>query len=214
MYCNDKKVKKLIDEKKVIISPYFDDMQWPVSYYCHLWENLLIPQKTDEIYDPLSKNNKFFIKNKIIDHYILEPNKFVLCESFEFFWVDDEHMIRLFNSSSLARSWIMHLSLWMINPWCWYWSNWPIKLTLELYNCSPFPIKLIPTKILNWKIEYWTEILRIAVQNVWKVNNSYENWKNSIYNKDKWVSESKMNLRKNSWEFILPIDYIEYGKSK
>lgn len=204
-YIPDRKVKELVEKNKIIIYPYFENFQGPNCYYCHIGENFLVPKATVKEFDPLINNiQKDFFENEIHpDYFILEPHSFVLAESFEFFGTDKLHTIRLFNSSSLARCGVGHLALGMINPGCG--KEDPIKITLELFNQSPFPVKIIPTKTVGDTVVFGTEVFKVSILEMdSKPQIGYSEWKDGIFASDKGPVGSKMHLRyQKSNEFKL-----------
>lgn len=195
-YLPDNKIVDLLTNKKLIIEPYFDFFQGPNCYYCHIGNNFLIPQSSNDILDPLSGevNKKYYKHITCETEYIFQPKSFLLAESFESFGVNNEYTIRLFNSSSLARCGIGHLALGMINPGCGITD--PIKITLELVNYSSFPIKLTPTKIIGDEVIFGTEIFKVSIAKLESpVTKSYNKWSHAIFKDDKSVMASKMHLR-------------------
>lgn len=212
-YLADREIKLLLRSKSAIIDPYFDYFQGPTCYYCHIGNDFLVPKDTLKVLDPMVRYNKkdFFNSISTEKEFILRPQTYILVESFEFFGINNNHTIRIFNSSSLARCGIGHLALGMINPGCGI--QKPIKITLELFNSSPFPIKLIPTNIVGNKIIYGTEIFKIAILKINKsVKRSYGDWDQGIFKKDQTATSSKMHLRYK--KKIFPIgDKYKYEKN-
>jgi len=195
-YINSNQIKAAISRKKIRIDPYFEEFQGPNLYYCHLGNNFLIPKKTKNPVDPMKKTDKYFKKiENCGKRIIIKSGEFILAETFEFFSTGDDYMIRLFNSSSLARLGVSHCAIGMINPGCG--KNKPIRLTLELVNNSPFSIILQPTIVKDNKIRILgTEVLKIGILKMSEsVSKSYGEWKGSLYGQDDKVSSSKMYKR-------------------
>ena len=193
MILPDWKVKKKVEKGQITIDPYFGEFQGPNCYHCHLGTNFLIPKKSAGIADPLSGKNseKLFKKVQTKKPIILKPKEFLLCETFEFFGVEKGHVIRLLNSSSLARFGIFQAALGMINSGCG--TKKPIRLTLELTNNFPLPIRLTPTTIKGNKIKWGTEVLKIAVERMEsKPKNNYDSWSEGVYSGDQMPTASKM----------------------
>ncbi len=205
-YINSDQIKTAILNKKINIDPYFEEFQGPNLYYCHLGNSFLIPKKIKEPADPFKNSDRYFKRiENCSKSIIIRPKEFILAETFELFSTGNEYIIRLFNSSSLARLGISHCAIGMINPGCG--QDKPIRLTLELVNNSPFPIILQPTVILNNKIKILgTEVLKIGVLKMSKsVAKSYSSWGMSLYGQDDKVSNSKMDKRyKNLKELCIP----------
>jgi len=191
----DKNIKKLIKNGEINILPYFDLHQGPNCYYCHIGENFLVPKKIKKEINPLSTDSThLFRRVKTPDSYILNPGKFVLAESFEKFGVSNKYIIRLYNSSSLARSGIGHLALGMINSGCGV--EKPIRITLELFNASPFQIKLVPSTIKKDRVKFGTEVFKISVDRMTTSSSiSYSKWEQGIFGSDETVIGSKMHKR-------------------
>lgn len=202
----DNKVRKMINEGSLVIDPFFPDFLGPNIYYCHLGNKFLLPKNDVTKFDPLSMDSKdIFEPVETSEPIVIKSQGFLLAETFEFFGVDTEHVVKLMNSSSLARCGISHAAIGMINPGCGM--EKPVKLTLELVNNAPFDVVLAPTTVdKNGKITWGTEVLKVAVQTMEsKPDFAYDNWKFAVYNSDQKPSGSKMKGRFESGkEFNLP----------
>lgn len=195
MYYNASTVQECINQGGIKIEPYVEQFQGPNLYYCHLGANLLMPQ-SGKLADTKNLAEDLYIKKEIKDFYDLQPGEFVLAETFETFMTDKSHIIRLFNSSSLARLGVVQCAVGMINPGCGMES--PIRLTLELTNTSPFTIRLYPTKVNKDSGEIddiGTEVLKVAVAGHEEVNIAYGDWVGSVYGSDRGVAGSKIDRR-------------------
>lgn len=209
-YLNSAQIHNAISKKRISIFPYFKEFQGPNLYYCHLGNNFLVPKKSKRPVDPLKNTEGCyrFIKNHK-EKVIFKPGEFILAETFESFSTGDEHIIRLFNSSSLARLGVSHCAIGMVNPGCG--KDKPIKLTLELVNNSPFPIILQPTIVSGDRIKILgTEILKIGVQKISKkVDKPYSDWDGALYGEDETVRTSQMHRRHSSiGELRIPHDSL------
>tara|TARA_B100000678_G_scaffold224897_1_gene192597 strand:- start:227 stop:820 length:594 start_codon:yes stop_codon:yes gene_type:complete len=195
MYYNASMIKEHIAAGHVKIDPYIAKFQGPNLYYCHLGSNVLIP-KAGSLADTKKLAKDLYEKKEIGDFYDLKPGEFILAETFETFSTDKSHIIRLFNSSSLARLGVVQCAVGMINPGCGI--KVPVRLTLELTNTSPFTVRLYPTK-LNEKSgevdDFGTEILKVAVAPHHEVDVAYEDWNGSVYGADSGVAGSKIDRR-------------------
>jgi len=192
----DNQVKQLLAERSLIIDPFFPKFLGPNTYYCHLGNKFLLPKEGIERFDPLTMESKDIYEevetNKPI---VIRSQMFLLAETFEFLGINDRHVIKLMNSSSLARCGVSHAAVGMVNAGCGM--EKPVKLTLELINNAPFDVVLTPTVIdTNGKIAWGTEVLKIAIQTMHsKPDCSYDNWKYAAYNNDQRPSGSKMKGR-------------------
>jgi len=209
----DNQVKEMISAKMLNIDPFFSDFLGPNLYYCHLGNKFLVPKNEVRTFDPLTMESKDIFESVETNLPItIKAQGFLLAETFEYFGVDDKHVVKLMNSSSLARCGISHAAIGMINAGCGM--EKPVKLTLELVNNAPFDVILTPTSIdENKKIIWGTEVLKIAVETMsFKPDSSYDNWRFAAYNKDQKPSGSKMKNRFESGkEFTVPTNSL-YNK--
>lgn len=193
---SDKAIRPLVKKRIMSIDPFFDRFLGPNLYYCHLGQNFLIPKKGNKSFNPLKDDsNELFEKIHSTKPIFLNPGEFILAETFEFLGIDSSHVIRLYNSSSLARFGIFQAALGMINPGCG--SKSSVRITLELCNLFPRPIELVPTTINDdGSVNWGTEVLKIGVEKIIPTpERSYEDWKFAAYGKDKIVSVGKMKER-------------------
>lgn len=200
-------IKDLVEKEEIIIDPYFSIFQGPSCYYCHLGKTFYIPKRKKSFLDPLDSSTlkELFKVVHAKDFIIMNPGDFLLAETFEFFGVSKYYAIKLLNSSSLARCGISHAALGMINPGCGF--KDPIRLTLELVNNFPRPIKLTPTIVPpNGKIRWGTEVLKISIIKMEAPPKTpYNEWEYGVYKYDKSVTGPKMvNRFKKSKKLYLP----------
>ena len=194
MYLSATSTKNLIKQSGILIRPYVSAFQGTNMYYCHLGDNILIPQKG--LADTRKLDEGLYKKQRIGEYYDLAPGEFLLAETFEVFSTDNSHAIRLFNSSSLARLGVSQCALGMINPGCGV--STPVKLTLELVNNSNFTVRLYPTrKGADKEIDWGTEVLKVAVIEYDPTTESYEDWNGSLYATDTEVQGSLIDRRKH-----------------
>lgn len=204
---SDNQIRKKLKGGEIIIDPFFEPFLGPNLYYCHLGDTLLKVKRQPEgfVCDPLvHKSSDLYEEIKIAHEYILQPNEFVLATVFEFLGTDGKHVIRLLNSSSFARVGISQAALGMINAGCGI--KQPVRLTLELINNFPYPVKLKPTKItLDGKVGFGTEVLKIVVEEMKdKPSIIYDDWKHGVYSGDKKAVGPKMAGRFTDQKLALP----------
>jgi len=209
---SDKQVRSLVSDGKIIIDPYFDVFQGPNCYHCHFGGKIKRINfkyiKEEIVFNPLDKLPQDFYEELEIDDYVMKPGEFILGESFEYFGTNGEHVIRLLNSSSLARVGISQAALGMINAGCGM--KQPVKLTLELINNSPLPMKLVATKTDNNGVVSWgTEVLKIAIEGMdSKPENLYDEWKYGVYSVDDKVAGTKMADRFKDKDLVIPTNSL------
>ena len=163
-------------------------------YYCHLGEKLLLPKK-DQLADTRKLAKDLFEEHIIDEYYDLRPGSFILAELYETLKTDKSHIIRLFNSSSLARLGIVQCAVGMVNPGCG--SKKPLRITLELSNVGNFTVRLYPTRVIDGTLIPGTEVLKVAVATHETVSVGYEDWSGALYGNDTLVTASKIDRRHN-----------------
>lgn len=212
---SDFQVHKLVKKREILVDPYFDVFQGPNCYHCHLGQNFKKLKSKLPFIDPLdSSSNKQYDNIKVTDSYKMLLGEFILGETFEYLGTSSNYVIKLLNSSSLARVGISQAALGMINAGCG--TKSPIKITLELINNSSVPVILKPTKILkNGKIIWGTEVLKITIIKMDKPPLvPYDLWKYGVYSKDKNVQGTKMANRFPKDDFLLPKDSLYNTRMK
>lgn len=140
MVLSDRDIKKALREKRAVITPLFPNSIQPASVDLHLGARFLI-FRTDE--------HAFIDPKEPLDHmmeeisinaarpFILHPGQFALGMTYEIIGVADDIVGRLDGKSSLGRlGLIIHATAGYLDP-----GN-KLKMTLELHNISPLPIKL------------------------------------------------------------------------
>lgn len=214
---SDIQVKKMVLDKKIIIDPYFEVFQGPNCYHCHLGNKFKrINKKYIEskfVFDPLEEApDDLYQEFETNEEYVLAPGEFILGETFEYFGTDANYVIRLLNSSSIARVGISQAALGMINAGCGI--TKPIKLTLELVNNAQIPIKMRTTKInKDGKIFWGTEVLKVVVEKMdSKPEHPYDEWKFGVYSRDEKVTGTKMASRFDDKNLTIPKDSIYFNK--
>lgn len=215
---SDIQVKNLVEKKGIIIDPYFDVFQGPNCYHCHLGGNfkrICKSSSSQKSYDPLVDSPEGLYEDFVVeDFYEMKPREFLLGETFEYLGTSPNYVVKLLNSSSLARIGISQAALGMINAGCGM--KTPVKLTLELINNSPIPIILRPTKILSdGRIKWGTEVLKISIMKMDKPPAiPYDQWKYGVYSTDRKVTGIKMVSRFSDENLILPKDSLHRKSSK
>lgn len=142
MPLSDGEIREAVKLKKIIIEPFDENCLQPASYDLHLDNKFKIfrPHRTEVI------DTKNPVKNLMedvdlagSDFFVLHPGSFALALIKEVTGVNNKHLGRLEGKSSLARlGLIIHTTAGFLDP-----GN-SLKLTLELFNASPLPIKLYP----------------------------------------------------------------------
>ncbi|KUK76889.1 MAG: deoxycytidine triphosphate deaminase [candidate division WS6 bacterium 34_10] len=141
MVLSDKGIKKALKEGHINIDPFVEENLQPASYDLHLGKTLLLFDRgNNSLIDIKKPMESLMVKHEIGEEgYILHPKEFILANIKEVTGVDDQHVGFLHGKSSLARiGLLIHATAGLLDP-----GN-ELRLTLEMYNLSPLPIKLYP----------------------------------------------------------------------
>lgn len=182
MILSDRDIKKKIKSGEICIEPFSEEFLQPASYDLRLDKYFLVFNK-ENIGMLDVKNKEENLMREIVadkdDGFVIHPNEFVLANVKEITGVDDKHVGRLEGKSSLGRlGLIVHATAGFLDP-----GN-KLRMTLELANVSPVPIKIYPDM----------KIAQIAFEEMSsKCLRSYGDKKlNSKYTGDMKVKESQM----------------------
>lgn len=142
MILSDKTIKVKIKSGEIVIEPFSEEFLQPASYDLHLDKYFLIFNKESIGIIDVKDKPKNLMKEIEVDEkegFIIHPNEFVLTNVKEITGVDSRHVGRLEGKSSLGRLGLMvHATAGFLDP-----GN-KLRLTLELANVSPIPIKIYP----------------------------------------------------------------------
>lgn len=184
MILSDGQIKRAVIEKKIVIEPYQESNLQPASYDLHL-DNCfkVFKPHTIEVIDT-KKPVEGYMEEVVLGkdgYFVLHPGTFALALISEKTGVDSKHVGRLEGKSSLARlGLLIHTTAGFLD------AGNCLRLTLELFNASPLPIKLYPGM----------KIAQIAFEELGEVcEKPYgSEGLNSKYFGDEKISESKMHL--------------------
>jgi dCTP deaminase len=141
MVLSDIGIRKAIKSKEIVIDPFEEENLQPASYDLHLGRMLLLFDRgNNSLIDIQKPMENLMVEHEMEDDgYILHPKEFILANINEITGVNDEHVGFLHGKSSLARiGLLIHATAGLLDP-----GN-ELRLTLEMYNLSPLPIKLYP----------------------------------------------------------------------
>ena len=141
MILSDKGIRKALKAGEITLDPFNEEDLQPCSYDLHMDKHLLLFNR--------GKNSLIDIKKPMTDlmvdyemdedGYILHPREFILGNIVEITGVNEEYVGLLHGKSSLARiGLLIHATAGLLDP-----GN-TLRLTLEMCNLSPLPIKLYP----------------------------------------------------------------------
>ena len=136
----DKDIKKEIEKGEIIINPFNESKVQPASVDIHLDKEFLVFNTTENFVIDVKNPTENLMTKKVIDEnkpFILQPGQFALGLVYEETGVSDRLVGRLEGKSSLGRlGLIIHTTAGYLDP-----GN-SLKMTLELFNAGPLPIKL------------------------------------------------------------------------
>ena len=140
---NDKEIKRLCLTYPPMISPFTAQQlgrpSWGLGsfgYDIRLGPNFLVPLGgVNAVLDPLNFPQEMFHKITRRDYIVIAPRSQILAESMEEFNMPDDVMGVCWGKSTYARCGLL-VNLTPAEP------QWKGKLTIELANLSPLPIKL------------------------------------------------------------------------
>ena len=140
MVLSDNDIKQAMDSEDIYIDPFDEENLQPASYDLHLDKHFLVFNKIQHhVIDPKeSMDGK--MKEVEIDEdtpFIIHPDEFALGMIHEVTGVSDKVVGRLEGKSSIGRMGLLiHVTAGFLDP-----GN-KLKMTLELHNTAPMPIKL------------------------------------------------------------------------
>lgn len=142
MVLSDRSIKNKIKTGEISIEPFDEAFLQPASYDLTLGNKFLQFKKLNvSAIDP-KQSVKELMEEVVIgtgDYFVLHSKEFILGNVREITGVDASHIGRLEGKSSLARlGIIVHTTAGFLDP-----GN-KLRMTLEIVNLSPLPIKLYP----------------------------------------------------------------------
>jgi len=140
MILSDKDIREEIRKGGIIIEPFNEAYLQPASVDLHLDKDFLVFNTLENFVIDVREKANNLMAAVTIDHnkpFILHPGEFALGLIMEKTGVSDCFVGRLEGKSSLGRlGLIIHTTAGYLDP-----GN-SLKMTLELYNAGPLPIKL------------------------------------------------------------------------
>ena len=131
MILNDKHIRRMIEEKNLII-PYREDAVQPSSYDLHLEDTILLT-KGKGVVDKNEEQEYIELSRK---GFVLPSGSMVLASTTEWVNIPDDIMGKVEGISSVGRLGLFIHAAGVIDP------GFKGKITLELFNCSGRAIDL------------------------------------------------------------------------
>lgn len=140
MILSDKKIKQLLNNKELIISPLTDQSIQPASVDCRLGSHYLTVDDNQNDEGLLSFDKPIKYREINSDSIILPPKSFILATTIEYISIPNGYSAFVEGRSSIGR-----MGLFIQNAG-WVDSGFKGNITLELYNANSLPIKLTSNK--------------------------------------------------------------------
>jgi len=137
----DTQIKKYIKSARIRITPFDEKLVKTSSYQIRLGNTLLIPENGQLIDLKNPDEQPRYKKVELTEEgYILKPKEFILGQTLEKIAMDSDILIFADGRSTLARLGIsIHQSSMSLLP-----GQDDHIITLEIFNASPFKIKIYP----------------------------------------------------------------------
>lgn len=140
MILSDIDIKKALASGKITVDPLFPNSLQPASIDLHLGADFLVFKTSQHICIDPKEPLEDLMQEVAIDsknQFIIHPGEFALGLTYETVGVASDMVGRLEGKSSLGRiGIIIHATAGYLDP-----GN-KLKMTLELHNISPLPVKL------------------------------------------------------------------------
>jgi len=140
MVLSDRDIKEKIRNKEIIIDPFNKRNLQPASYDLHLDKHFLVFNRLQHhVMDPKGPMDDKMEEVEISEDepFIIHPKEFALGMVYETTGVSEKIVGRLEGKSSIGRMGLLiHVTAGFLDP-----GN-KLKMTLELHNTAPMPIKL------------------------------------------------------------------------
>tara|TARA_B100001094_G_C17734805_1_gene578354 strand:- start:98 stop:628 length:531 start_codon:yes stop_codon:yes gene_type:complete len=134
MILSDKKIKRLISENTLQVSPFEESAIQPASIDCKLGDHFLIVDDTQT--GVISFDTELTYREINDKSIILPPKSFILATTMEYIKIPNGYSAFVEGRSSIGR-----MGLFIQNAG-WVDSGFEGCITLELYNANSLPIKL------------------------------------------------------------------------
>lgn len=140
MILSDRDIKRSLKNGKISVAPLFPNAIQPASIDLHLGADFLVFRTKEHVCIDPKEPIDHMMEKVVIDasrQFVIHPGEFALGMTYEVVGVADDMVGRLEGKSSLGRiGLIIHATAGYLDP-----GN-KLKMTLELHNVSPLPIKL------------------------------------------------------------------------
>ncbi|MBQ8831310.1 MAG: dCTP deaminase [Oscillospiraceae bacterium] len=134
MILSDKTIKKMLEEKTLVVTPVTEDQIQPASVDIRLGKTFSVVE--DSSTGIITMENEIGYKRIETDTYLLLPGQFVLATTMEYFELPDDLTAFVEGRSSLGRMGLFIQNAGWVDP------GFKGEITLELYNANRCAIEL------------------------------------------------------------------------
>ena len=134
MILSDKTIKRMLDEKSLIIEPCAAEQIQPASVDIGLGSTFSVVEDTPS--GIITLNNEIKYRTITADTYLIMPGQFVLATTMEYFELPDDLTAFVEGRSSLGRMGLFIQNAGWVDP------GFKGEITLELFNANRCAIEL------------------------------------------------------------------------
>lgn len=134
MILSDKTIKRMLDEKSLIIEPCAAEQIQPASVDIRLGSTFSVVEDTPS--GIITLNNEIKYRTITTDTYLIMPGQFVLATTMEYFELPDDLTAFVEGRSSLGRMGLFIQNAGWVDP------GFKGEITLELFNANRCAIEL------------------------------------------------------------------------
>ncbi|MBQ4429253.1 MAG: dCTP deaminase [Clostridia bacterium] len=134
MILSDKTIKRMLDEKSLIIEPCAAEQIQPASVDIRLGSTFSVVDDTPS--GIITLNNEIKYRTITADTYLIMPGQFVLATTMEYFELPDDLTAFVEGRSSLGRMGLFIQNAGWVDP------GFKGEITLELFNANRCAIEL------------------------------------------------------------------------
>lgn len=134
MILSDKTIKRMLDEKTLIIEPCAAEQIQPASVDIRLGSTFSVVEDTPS--GIITLNNEIKYRTITADTYLIMPGQFVLATTMEYFELPDDLTAFVEGRSSLGRMGLFIQNAGWVDP------GFKGEITLELFNANRCAIEL------------------------------------------------------------------------
>lgn len=134
MILSDKTLKKMMDDKKIVLEPLIESSVQGASIDCRLGSHFLVADEHGM--DHISMDEEIKYREIEAEEITIPPKSFILGTTMEYLELPDDIVVFIEGRSSIGRMGLFVENAGWIDP------GFKGRLTLELFNANSLPIKV------------------------------------------------------------------------